>query len=412
MRFRAVMQLGMFEECASNMGYFQKARTNARWLPAYSWQRLSRRPPTSGCMHVLFCLADHFEPGIVPNGGSARAEKHVQERRLEVWCREIPRALGPWRDAEDRPFYHTYFYPAEQYDPSLIERLADHCQAGWGEIEIHLHHGLDAPDTQENTEEQIVQFRDALANRHGCLSRWDGVGAARYAFVHGNFALANSGQGVACGVDSEMKILAETGCYADLTMPSAPSNTQVPKINSLYECSLPLERRAAHRRGRNLQVGRQPRIFPLMIQGPLVLDFSRRKGLIPHIENGALNSKYPATMERFRLWRRAAIVVDGKPDWLFIKLHCHGMNPGDAEAMYGAARQTFLRELMEEASHSGRYKVHFTTAREMANIILAACDGREGNPGDYRDYRLKRIGQRDSTSADLARRTCLSGGMK
>jgi len=27
----------------------------------------------------------------------------------------------------------------------------------------------------------------------------------------------------------------------------------------------------------------------------------------------------------------------------------------------------------------------------MANILLAACDGREGNPGDYRDYRFKRF---------------------
>jgi hypothetical protein len=26
----------------------------------------------------------------------------------------------------------------------------------------------------------------------------------------------------------------------------------------------------------------------------------------------------------------------------------------------------------------------------MVNIILAACDGKEGNPGNYRDYRLKR----------------------
>jgi hypothetical protein len=36
--------------------------------------------------------------------------------------------------------------------------------------------------------------------------------------------------------------------------------------------------------------------------------------------------------------------------------------------------------------------LHFVTAREMANIALAACDGREGNPGDYRDYRYK-LGQ-------------------
>ena len=28
---------------------------------------------------------------------------------------------------------------------------------------------------------------------------------------------------------------------------------------------------------------------------------------------------------------------------------------------------------------------------EMVNMILAACDGREGEPGDYRDYRLRRL---------------------
>jgi hypothetical protein len=27
----------------------------------------------------------------------------------------------------------------------------------------------------------------------------------------------------------------------------------------------------------------------------------------------------------------------------------------------------------------------------MTNMILAACDGREGNPGEYRDYRFKQM---------------------
>jgi hypothetical protein len=31
------------------------------------------------------------------------------------------------------------------------------------------------------------------------------------------------------------------------------------------------------------------------------------------------------------------------------------------------------------------------TTREMVNIALAACDGKEGNPGHYRDYRFKRF---------------------
>jgi hypothetical protein len=382
------------------MKQLAKLRSNFPWLSAYVWRRLTRRSVASNRIHVILCIADHFEPAIVPNQGSARAEKNEQERRLELWCREIPRVLDAWRDREGKPFYHTYFYPAEQYDVSLIDRLAEHCHAGWGEIEIHLHHGVEAPDTREHTEQQIVDFRDALVQKHGCLSRWDGAGPSRYAFVHGNFALANFKAGWACGVDAEMQVLSDTGCYADMTMPSAPNDTQVAKINSLYECALPLERRAPHRRGRNLRVGRPPSVFPLMIQGPLMLDFlpGRRKGLLPHVENGALTWKYPATMDRFRLWQRAAIAVEGRPDWLFVKLHCHGMDPRDADAMYGAPREKFLRELMEESKQSGRYQVHFATAREMTNILLAACDGREGNPGDYRDYRLKKIASRDSVN--------------
>ena len=54
----------------------------------------------------------------------------------------------------------------------------------------------------------------------------------------------------------------------------------------------------------------------------------------------------------------------------------------------GEFMQRFLSELTEGAKER-REIIHFVTARQMVNIIWAACDGREGNPGDYRDYRLK-----------------------
>ena len=169
---------------------------------------------------MIIALADHFEPGIVPEDGSARAPYHEQERRLERWCHEYPIRFGTYRDAEGRPFVHSYFYPAEQYDQPLIARLADHCRAGWGEMEIHLHHGVEAPDSAENTRRQLIEFRDRLAGEHDCLSYWGESAEPRYAFVHGNFALANSNHGRECGVDSEMQILAETGCYVDMTLPT------------------------------------------------------------------------------------------------------------------------------------------------------------------------------------------------
>lgn len=374
------------------LGQVSKALRCLRWLPAYGWQRLGRRPPRGGG-HLVIALADHFEPAITPSDPRKYAPPDEQERRLERWCAEYPRAVGSWRDADGRPFRHTYFYPMEQYSKPLIDRLAEHCRAGWGEIEIQLHHGVEAPDTAENTRQVLLESRDVLAE-HGSLSRWDGQGPPRYAFVHGNWALANSAGGRRCGVDAEMQILAETGCYADLTLPSAPNPAQVPKINALYECGLPLDQRAPHRRGRDLRRGHLPRIFPLILQGPLGLSFARRvRGRWPRpcLETGALTTLCPPTMQRLRRWCRPAITVGGRPDWLFIKLHCHGMDPRDEAAMLGSPLRQFLQELTEGAHTRDGYRVHFVTAREMVNIILAACDGRDGDPGDYRDYRLRLI---------------------
>ena len=367
-----------------------KAYRTMRWLPVYGWQRIARPRPRA--QHLVIALADHFEPAYLPENPSEFAPLSEQERRLERWCREYPKIFSAWRDADGRPFRHTYFYPAEQYVPSQIERLAEHCRDGWGEIEIHLHHGTSAPDTPENTRRALTEFRDILA-RQGCLSRWDGEGAPRYAFVHGNWALANSNGGRFCGVDSEMAILAETGCYADFTYPSAPDPSQIGKINSIYECALPLTERAPHRRGRDLQRGRTPETFPLIVEGVLGLDFSRRiKGLpAPKIENSELTTMHPPTLERLRLWQQAAVTVKGQPDWLFAKLHCHGMNPDDESAMLGDSMQKFLRELSAWAQNGGEMSLHFVTTREMVNIILAACDGREGNPREFTDYKLRLI---------------------
>ena len=116
----------------------------------------------------------------------------------------------------------------------------------------------------------------------------------------------------------------------------------------------------------------------------------RSSGKRMSIENGSLSAKTPPNLARLELWKRASIAVKGRPDWLFIKLQCHGMDPRDKEVMIGETMQRFLQELVEGTS-SRLETFHFVTAREMVNIMLAACDGREGNPGDYRDYRLKRF---------------------
>jgi len=367
----------------------------AKVFPGATLRGLAR--PMTGPVHLIFAVADHFEPAIDPEGGQKRVSRSEQQRRLEWWGEEYPKAADRWRDSEGRPFVHTYFYPAEQYDEGLLEILADHCHSGWGETEVHLHHGVTEPDTPENTRRLLSEFRDRLAYRHGCLAVEEGSELPRYGFVHGNFALANSAAGEDCGVDSEMKILAETGCYADFTLPTAPRHpAQTAKINSLYECALPLGKRTPQRRGVDLRAGHVPRILPLIIQGPLLTavkrSFAMRRLVI---ENGAITAPKPMSLERLSFWKQARIHVHGRPEWLFIKLHCHGMDPTQKDAVMGAAFQRFLGELTGGAE-SRKETLHFVTTREMVNIALAACDGKEGNPGDYRDYRFKRFKERAS----------------
>ncbi|MGH9454214.1 MAG: hypothetical protein ACRD2O_09635 [Terriglobia bacterium] len=366
---------------------WEKLQTTARWAPSYFWQRFARPIPSHKPLHLILGLADHFEPAFNVENPQLYAPRDVGMRRLENWIGRYPMAVDSVRDSDGFPLRHTYFFPAEQYDPEQIEMLAHLCHQGWGEVEIHLHHGVRSPDTSENTRRVLVDFRDALV-RYGCLSRLQGSSQPRYAFVHGNWTLANSGKGC-CGVDDEMQILAETGCYADLTLPAAPSPAQTAKINSVYECALPLSRRAPHRRGYDLKVGRKPKTFPLIIQGPLGLVYRRkangRRGFT--IENSELACLTPPSMERMKFWIRTGVQIQGRPDWIFIKLHCHGMDPRDQETLLGQTLRRFLEDL-KDAAQTGGMKIHFVTAREMANIALAACDGRDGDPGKLRDYLL------------------------
>ena len=63
------------------------------------------------------------------------------------------------RDHDGTPFKHTNFYPAEQYHKPLLDQLAALQAEGPGEVEVHLHHGVDKPDTPESFKRVLVDFR-------------------------------------------------------------------------------------------------------------------------------------------------------------------------------------------------------------------------------------------------------------
>jgi hypothetical protein len=108
---------------------------------------------------------------------------------------------------------------------------------------------------------------------------------------------------------------------------------------------------------------------------------------MPRLENGGVNCKHPPAIGRFRLWAGANVHIQGMPTWVFIKLHPHGLIDRHREDLLGGPMKEFLEELVTTFNDGVRYQVHFVTAREAANMIFAAVEGRDGDPGQYRDYR-------------------------
>jgi hypothetical protein len=372
--------------------YLSKLKYSLPWLVRYPLAQAKSflKGAQDRKKHLVFIIANHFEPSWKKQGGH---DIETQLRRLDDWHRMARVIGGAVRDTDGTKFRHTNFYPGEQYDHRILERLAAMQSEGLGEVEIHLHHGVEAPDTPANLRQTLLEFRDRLAEDHKCLSRFDGAGDPVYAFIHGNLALANSYDGRFCGVDGEMQILQETGCYADMTLPNAPHPTQVPVINKIYECGLPLTEKIPHRKGKSVAVnGNHPQL-PLIFTGPLVFNWTRRfKGIpVPRIDDGALSRNQPMSLARLRRWQNANITVEGHPEWVFIKLYCHGFFDYDQSACIGENARRFFSEVIENGERTNEYDVHFASAREAFNLVAAAIDGKTGDPNEFRDYRLRAI---------------------
>lgn len=359
-----------------------KRRAMDRWLWSYLVQTHKRRSPRPGDpVHVLLCIADHYEP----MGG--RPGPDVARQRVETWTRRYPELFDRFRDADDRPPRHTFFFPIDEYDPEHVDSLAQLCRRGYGEVEIHHHHDNDTADALR---QRLLDFKQIFHNRHGLLSRHRGTGQVKYGFVHGNWALNNCRpDGRYCGVNNELDVLRETGCYADFTFPSAPSDTQPGKINSIYYAVDTPHRPASHRRG--IDVGRQePDDLALMlIQGPLLLDWRAGKGrILPHIENACLQGNQPPTAHRLDLWLKARIHVPARPDWIFVKLHTHGASEENQAAVLNGPMVRFHAALAERALRDSEFHFHYVTAREMYNLVKAAEAGFQGSVADARDFEL------------------------
>lgn len=351
------------------LAYLGYRRQMHMWFGAYVVESLKGGlENASAPIEVFVCIADHYEPGW----GNPGIE--VERHRVETWCRRFPELAARHRDADGKPPQYTFFYPAEEYREEHLDQLAGLCHAGYGAVEVHLHHDN---DTAEGLRRTLNEFKQTLHERHGLLTRNPTSGEIEYAFIHGNWTLDNCARnGRLCGVNNELQVLRETGCYVDMTLPSAPSETQTRKINSIYYATDDPDRPKSHDDGVDVEVGREPSGDLMLIQGPLALNWQSRKwGFLPRTENGELSGDNPPTPQRADCWIRQHVHVKGRPDWVFVKLHTHGAQEQNFEALLGEPMDRMLTHLENAYNDGKRFRLHYVTAREMYDCVKLAESG-------------------------------------
>lgn len=366
--------------------HFMVERKYHLWLPSYLFDGRADEPiPPGQVIDIMLMLGDHYEPHV------GFPEDAVAEARVREWCERYPQMASRHRDSDGHPPQHTFFYPYDQIHSGLLHLLSDLCYRGFGEIELHLHH---LNDTAQSVAEKFLDAQVQYSRAGALVFPGDPL-TRRFGFVHGNWALDNSvlllnGQN-RCGVNNELQVLRETGCYADFTFPAVNSDGQPKWINRFYYAADDPDRPKSYNTGEEVRVGGEPSGDLLILNGILGINWKdRRHGFRPAYDDGSITNIFPGDPVRVDYWVDTGIRVRGRPEWIFIKLFTHGNSAADKEANLGEAADRMYDYLESRYNDGLRYRLHYVTAREFYNIVKAAEAGKEGNPNDYRDFVIPR----------------------
>jgi len=345
--------------------------TLAQWIPSVLGSLLRR---TTKPIHILFCMVDHYEPG---HGLDSPELEQARVRRLLV---EYPRLAMRHRDCKGRHPTRTWFFPPHYHRLGNLRNLVSLCEQGYGEIELHLHHGKCQPDNPGNLQATLIGCVQEYA-RFGIFGTRNGT--KRYAFVHGDWALDNSRGGHFCGVNNELQILNQTGCYADFTFPSCNEANPF-RINSIFYATDHPRKPKSYNTGIAVRRGGSEVGDLMLVQGPL-FPFPMKSMPWLRYFGGEINGRPMVTQDRIRAWVQTAIHIRGKAEWVIIKTHTHGaMYP---DAVLGTEMDEIFNELESLYNDGTRFLLHYVTARELFNIIKAVeADEPGSDPDEHRDY--------------------------
>lgn len=339
--------------------------------------------------HVFFCLVDHYEPGT---GG---VDKETEISRVDELLKEYPLIADKHKDFYGNPPRRTWFFPPHYHRNHNLKKLVSLCEQGYGEIELHLHHGKDKPDTDENLRKTILQCIDEYSLL-GIFGEIDGN--KKYGFIHGDWALDNSRKGKYCGVNNELTILKETGCFADFTHPSLIETTPS-KINSIYYATDNPRKNKSYNKGTDVIKNGGKSGDIMIIQGPLHPFFKSNKLWSLRILGDEISGSPPVTDKRIDAWIKTNICVKEKSEFIFIKTHTHGAT--DSKAVLGKEIEQIFTYLETEYNDGKNFILHYVTARELYNIIKAVESGKDvSSPETLRDSLVSK--PKYDSSADIA----------
>jgi hypothetical protein len=336
------------------------------WLLPYLKDRLRKSVQSNRPKRAWVAITDHYEPlGMGASVSTALA-------RVAQWRDKWPQAAedAP-RDANAQRPQYSFFYPQEEYRRDLLDGIAEITRLGIADVEVHLHHDNEQPDIFV---QKVTEYCRRLTDDHGLLRKRDGKPV--FGFIHGNWALDNSRpDGKWCGLNGEIALLRDLGCYGDFTMPSLPSPTQGRVVNQIYWCLCnPDNRPKSFDRGIEARVNGGRRGDLLMITGPVGLRFRGR--IMPRLETGEIAGYDMPTPARVKQWFDLAPTIG---DDLFLKLYTHGAPERNLVPLLNGGLSNLYSWLAEEADRRG-IEIHWATAWQMYQAIEALVLGRKDIP--------------------------------